>query len=68
MAGSRAPRDHVDKKILLNIMSGIPLLYWDLKPECEILMLMWSFGPLGKAHSSYGSLPKRVFLKWGKPI
>ena len=40
-----AQKDHINIRILPTMISGIPL-YWALEPECEILMFMWSFGPL----------------------
>ena len=41
----RTPKDHINTRILHNIVSGIPL-YWALEPAREILMFMWSFRPL----------------------
>ena len=46
-AGNRGPKEDINIRILPNSISGIPF-YWALEPECEILMSMWSFGPLRK--------------------
>ena len=40
-----AQKDHINIRIIHAMISGIPL-YWALEPECQILMFMWSFGPL----------------------
>ena len=68
---SRAPADHINKRILprdpcsivwysivwYNIVETeasyqpwclVSPLYWALEPECQILLFMWSFGPLTK--------------------
>ena len=42
---SLGAKKHIDIRILENIISRIPLVF-GLKPECEILMFMWSFGHL----------------------
>ena len=43
----RAQKVHINRRILPNSISGIPLiLSLKLKPECEILVFMWSFRPL----------------------
>ena len=43
--GTRGPKDHINIRILPNIISGIPF-YWALGPKCEILMFMRSYGGL----------------------
>ena len=43
-AGIRGPTQHMNPRILETTFSGIPLS-WALKPECRILVCMWSFGP-----------------------
>ena len=43
--GSNAdPKDHINIRILQNMISGIPL-HCALEPECEIFMFMWSAEP-----------------------
>ena len=54
----RAPKDHINIKILPTMVSGIPL-YWALEPECKILVFMRSFWPLVLA------IPRNFSACWG---
>ena len=42
---SRAPKDHINTRILPTMIYGIPFTL-ALESECEILLFRWSFGPL----------------------
>ena len=44
MEPNRAPKDHIDIRILQTMIFGISLTL-ALEPECQILMFMWSVGP-----------------------
>ena len=57
MFQTRAKKDHINVKILQLSISGIPrtFLHWALEPECQILMRMWSFGPLQISVLNLGS-------------
>ena len=53
----RAPKDHINTRILQTTISGI-LLYRAIEPECEISMFMWpcvgTLSPNSKPHRPSG--------------
>ena len=57
----KGPKGHANIRILQFMLSGIPLRYLTLELECEILVFMWSFGPLmiydtSVSHDCVGSI------------
>ena len=54
----RAPKEHRNIRILQHMISGIPLML-AVEPKWEILLFMWSLGPLNEPNAQLDPAPLR---------